>query len=126
MRMRSLILLCLPALLLLYACGASSTARPYTNMRTVTAISAKVAAHYGETNPRIAKVLAILTDGPTAVSMNSVALDGHFHKGSLVATHLTFSMLSDGSKVWFIYATDDHYPTTHTEVWLDHELDIKN
>ena len=119
---RSLTLFCMPALLLLYACGASSTAQPYTNMRTVTAISAKVAAHYGETNPKIANVLAFFADGPTtAVSMNSVALDGHFHKGSLVATHLSFSMLSDGSKVWFIYATDDQ----HTEVWLDHELDIK-
>lgn len=124
MRKCSLTLLCIPALLLLYACGASSTAQPYTNMHTVTAMSAKVAAYYGETSPKIANVSATLTDGQTAVPMNSVALDGHFHKGGLVATHLSFSMLSDGSKVWFIFATDDQYPTTHTEVWLDHELDI--
>lgn len=125
MRKRSLALLCMPVLLLLYACGASSTAQPYTNMSTVTAISAKVAAHYGETSPKITKVTALLSDGATALPMNSVALDGHFHKGSLVATHLSFSMLADGSKVWSIFATDDQYPTTHTEVWLDHELDIK-
>jgi hypothetical protein len=121
MRKYSLTLLCLPALLLLNACGASRTAQPYTNMHTVTAISAKVAAHYGETSPAITKVSATLTDGARAVPMNLVALDGHFHKGSLVATHLSFSMLADGSSVWAILATDDQ----HAQVWLDHELDVK-
>jgi hypothetical protein len=123
MRKCSLTLLCLSTLLL-SACGASSTAQPYTNMHTVTAVSAKVAAHYGEANPKIVKVLATLTDGSTAVPMNLVALDGQFHKGSLVATHLSFSMLSDGSKVWAIRATDDQYLNTDTEVWLDHDIDI--
>jgi hypothetical protein len=112
-------------MLLLSACGASSTAQPYTNMRTVTAISAKVAAHYGELNPRITKVIATLTDGASTVPMNSVALSGVFHKGSLVATHLSFSMLADGSEVWAIFATDDHYSITHTPVWLDDASDIK-
>ncbi len=125
MRTVSLTLLFVSALLLLSACGASSPAQPYTNMRTITAISAKVAAHYGETSPKIAKVSATLSDGPTAVPMNSVALDGQFHKGSLVATHLSFSMLADGSEVWAIMATDDQYPITHTPVWLDHESDIR-
>jgi hypothetical protein len=124
MRKCVLTLLCMPALLLLSACGASSTAQPYTNMHTVTAMSAKVAAHYGETSPKIANVLATLTDGSSAVPMNLVALDGQFHKGSLVATHLSFSMLSDGSKVWAIRATDDQYLNTDTEVWLDPEFDI--
>ncbi len=112
-------------LLLLNACGTSSTAQPHTDMQTVTAISAKVAAHYGETHPTIAKVTATLTEGPSAASMNLVTLDGQFHNGSLVATHLSFSMLSDGSKVWAILATDDRYTVTHTPVWLDHESDIK-
>lgn len=120
-------LLTLPciATLLLAACGAGSTAQPYTNMRTVTEISAKVAAHYGETQPTITKVIATLTDGQTAVPMNSVTLAGVFHKGSLMATQISFSMLADGSQVWAIYATDDQYPTTHTPVWLDKESDIK-
>ncbi len=125
MRIVSLTLLFVSALLLFSACGASSSAKPYTNMRTITAISAKVAAHYGETSPKITNVSATLTDGATAVPMNSVALDGQFHKGSLVATHLSFSMLADGSEVWAIMATDDQYPITHTPVWLDHESDIR-
>jgi hypothetical protein len=123
MRTCSLAILCL-SFLLLTACGGSSTAQPYTNMHTVTAMSGKVAAHYGETSPKIGKVLATLTDGSTAVPMNIVALDGRFHKGNLLATHLSFSMLADGSKVWAIYATDDQYPTTHTDMWLDPEFDI--
>lgn len=57
--------------------------------------------------------------------MNSVALDGHFHMGSLVATHLSFSVLADGSKVWAILATDDSYATSHKDVWLDAEIPIK-
>jgi hypothetical protein len=124
MRKVSVTLLFLSVLLLLTACGASSTAQPYTNVHTVTAISAKVAAQYGETSPTITKVTATLSDGPTAVPINFVALDGHFHKGSLVATHLSFSMLSDGSKVWAILATDDQYPITHRPVWLDQDSDI--
>jgi hypothetical protein len=56
--------------------------------------------------------------------MNLVALDGQFHKGSLVAAHLSFSMLSDGSKVWAIYATDDQYIVTHTAMWFDPGSDI--
>jgi hypothetical protein len=125
MRTLSLTLLFMSALLLLNACGASSTTKPYTNMRTVTAISAKVAAQYGETSPKITKVIATLTEGgTTAVPMNLVALDGQFHKGSLVATHLAFSTLSDGSKVWAIYATDDQYTVTHTEMWFDPASDI--
>ena len=125
MRKISTTLLSLSALLLLTACGASSTAQPYTNRQTVTALSAKVAAHYGEISPKITKVVATLTDGPTAVSMNLVFLDGQFHKGSLLATHLSFSMLSDGSKVWAILATDDQYPVTHRPVWVDQESDIR-
>jgi hypothetical protein len=125
MRTCSLALLCMSALLLLTACGASSTAQPYTTMHTVTAMSAKVAAHYGETSPSITKVTATLTDGSSAVPMNLVTLAGRFHKGSLVATQLSFSMLADGSKVWAILATDDQYPLTHTPVWLDYELDVK-
>lgn len=125
MRKWSLTVLCLCALLLMNACGAASTAQPSTNMRTVTAISAKVAAHYGEAHPTIAKVTATLTEGSTAAPMNSVTLTGQFHKGSLVATQLSFSMLADGSQVWAILATDDQYPTTHTPVWLDHESDIR-
>ncbi len=125
MRKCSLTLLCISALLLLNACGASSTAQPYTDMQTVTAMSAKVAAHYGETSPTITKVTATLTDGASAIPMNLVTLAGRFHNGSLVATHLSFSMLADGSKVWAILATDDQYPSTHTPVWLDHESDIK-
>jgi len=121
MRKYALTLLCMPALLL-SACGASSTARPYTDMHTVTAISAKVAAHYGETSPKIAGVAATLTD--EFVPMNPVAPDGPFHKGSPLATHLSFSMLSDGSKVWYIRATDDQYLNTDTQVWLDPEIDI--
>ena len=124
MRVYSAILLFMSVLLLLTACGESSTAKPYTNMHTVTAISAKVAAHYDEANPKNMKVSATLTEGARAVSMNLVALDGQFHKGSLVATRLSFSMLSDGSKVWAIYATDDQYPITHTEVWFDPASDI--
>lgn len=124
MRTISLTPFFLSALLLLSACGTPSTAQPYTNMHTVTAISAKVAAHYGETSPQITHVSATVTDGATAVPMNLVALDGQFHKGSLVATHLSFSMLSDGSKVWAILATDDQYPISHTPVWLDHDSDI--
>ena len=77
MRKCSLTFLCMSAVLLLYACGASSTAQPYTNMHTVTAMSAKVAAHYGETNPMITHVMATLTEGTpaTAVPMNGVASD---------------------------------------------------
>jgi hypothetical protein len=123
--MSSLTLLFMSTLLLLSACGAASAAQPYTNMHTVTTISARVAAQYSETSPKIAKVTAALTDGPTAVPMNLVALDGHFHKGSLVATQLSFSMLSDGRKVWAILATDDQYTATHTPVWLDPESAIK-
>jgi hypothetical protein len=124
MRTLSLALLFMSALLLLNACGASSTAKPYTNMGVVTAFSAKVAAHYGEANPKNMKVSATLTEGSRAVSMNLVALDGQFHKGRLVATHLGFSMLSDGSKVWAIRATDDQYHNTDTEVWFDPGSDI--
>jgi hypothetical protein len=123
MRLISLTLLFMSALLV-YACDTSSTAKPYTNMSTVTAISAKVAAHYDEVNPKNMKVSATLTEGSRAVSMNLVALDGHFHKGSLVATHLGFSMLSDGSKVWAIRATDDQYHNADTEVWFDPGSDI--
>lgn len=125
LRRFSLALLCMSALLLLNACSASSTAKPYTDMPTVTIISSRVAAAYREANPQITKVTATLTDGPTAVPMNSVALDGHFHNGNLAATHLSFSMLSDGSKVWAILATDDQYTTTHTPVWIDHDSTIK-
>jgi len=125
MRKLSFALLVMSALLLLNACGASTAAQPYTNMQTVTAISARVAAYYRETSPTITKVTATLTDGSTAAPMNLVALDGQFHKGSLVATHLSFSMLADGSKVWAIFATDDQYPSTHTPVWLDPESAIK-
>jgi outer membrane lipoprotein-sorting protein len=124
MRTLSFTLLFMSALLLLNACGVSSTTKPYTNMRAVTAISAKVAAHYDEANPKNMKVSATLTEGSRAVSMNLVALDGQFHKGSLVATHLSFSMLSDGSKVWAIRATDDQYLNTDTEVWFDPGSDI--
>jgi hypothetical protein len=94
-------------------------------MRIVTAISDKVAAYYGETNLTITKVTATLTDGSSTVPLDLVTLAGRFHKGSLVATQLSFSMLADGSKVWAILATDDQYPITHTPVWLDHESDIK-
>jgi hypothetical protein len=125
MRKISFTLLAVSVLLLLAACGASSTDQPYSNRQTVTALSAKVAARYGETNPKITKVTATLTDGPAAVSMNLVSLDGQFHKGSLVATHLSFSMLSDGSKVWAILATDDQYPVTHRPAWLDEQSDIR-
>ena len=125
MRTLSLTLLFMSALLLLNACGVSSTTKPYTNMRTVTAIGAKVGAHYDETSPKITKVIATLTEGGTAaVPMNLVALDGQFHKGSLVATHLSFSMLSDGSEVWAIRATDDQNLNTDTEVWFDPGSDI--
>jgi hypothetical protein len=124
MRTLSLDLLFMSALLLLNACGASSTTKPYTNMGAVTAISAKVAAHYDEANPKNMKVRATLTEGSRAVSMNLVALDEQFHKGSLVATHLSFSMLSAGSKVWAIRATDDQYLNTDTEVWFDPGSDI--
>jgi hypothetical protein len=120
-----LMLLSVAVLLLLGACGAPSTAQPYTNMRTVTAISAKVAAHYGETHPKITKVTATVSDGSSAVPMNLVTITGTFHKGSLTATQLSFSMLADGSMVWAILATDEHYPVTHTPVWLDNESDIK-
>jgi hypothetical protein len=125
MRKISLTLLFVSALLLLTACAASSTTRPYTNRQTVTALSAKVAAHYGEMSPTITKVTATLTEGPSAVSMNLVSLDGEFHKGSLLATHLSFSMLSDGSKVWAILATDAQYPVTHRPVWVDQESAIR-
>jgi hypothetical protein len=125
MRRCSLILLCISALLLLNACGGSSTAQPYTNLQTVTAISAKVAAHYGETSPKITRVTATLTDGPSAVPMNLVTLAGRFHNGHLVATCLVFSILADGSKVWAILATDDQHPITHTPVWIDPESDIR-
>lgn len=125
MRKCSFTFLFMFALLFLNACGASTAAQPYTNMQTVTAISAKVAAYYREINPTITKVTATLTDGPTAAPMNLVALDGQFHNGTLVATHLSFSMLADGSKVWAILATDDQYPSTHTPVCLDHESAIK-
>lgn len=125
MRKSALALLCISVLLLLAACGASSTPQPYTNMHTVTAISAKVAAQYGETNPKVTKVTATLTDGPSAVPMNSVELTGRFHKGSLVATQLSFSMLADGGEVWAIVATDEQYSTTHTAVWFDASSDIK-
>ena len=117
--------LLMSALLLLSACGASTAAQPYTNMQTVSAISARVAAYYRETHPSITNVKAMLTDGPSAVPMNHITLDGHFHKGSLVATHLSFSMIADGSKVWAVLATDDQYPSTHTPVWLDDEIPIK-
>ena len=123
MRLISLTLLFMCALLV-NACDTSSTAKPYTNMGTVTAISAKVAAHYDEVNPKNMKVSATLTEGSRAVSMNLVTLDGRFHKGSLVATHLSFSMLSDGSKVWAIRATDDQYLNMDTEVWFDPGSDI--
>ncbi len=112
------------ALVLLAACGNAATAQPYTNMHTITAISAKVGAYYLETSPTIATVQALLSDGPTAEPMNIVALDGHFHKGTLMATHLSFSMLADGSKVWAILATDDQYSSTHTPVWLDDTIPI--
>jgi hypothetical protein len=125
MRTRSFTLLCVSALLLLAACGAASTGQPSVNMRIVTSISGKVAAYYGETNPTITKVIATSTDGSSATPMALVTLAGHFHKGSLVATQLSFSMLADGSQVWAILATDDQYPITHTPVWLDHESDIK-
>ena len=108
-------------LLLVTACGAASAVQPYTNMQTVTAMSTKLAARYGETSPRILKVTATLSDGTTAAPMNLVSLAGEFHKGSLVATQLSFSMLADGSKVWAIYATDDQYLITHTPVWFDQE-----
>ena len=125
MRKLSLTLLVLSAIVLLNACGASTTAQPYTNMQTVMAVSTQVAAHYHETHAAISHVTATLTDGPTAAPMNAVSLDGHFHKGSLVATHLSFSMLANGSKVWAIFATDDQYSSTHTPVWLDDEIAIK-
>lgn len=125
MRKCSLTLLFMVALLLLNACSASTAAQPYTNMQTVKAISAKVAAYYRETSPTITKVTATLTDGPTAAPMNSVSLDGVFRNGSLVATQLSFSMLADGSKVWAILATDDQYATTHKPVWLDDESAVK-
>jgi hypothetical protein len=125
MRRRSLALLCLSALLMLTACSSSSTTQPYTNMHTRSALSAKVAAQYGETRPMITHVTATLTNGPSASSMNLVTLAGPFHTGSLVATRLSFSMLADGSKVWALMATDDQYLRTHTAVWRDNELDIK-
>ncbi len=124
MRKCSLALLCLSALLLLAACGASTTPQPYTNMRTVTAISAKVAAHYGETHPKITRVSAMLSDGDPTIPINLVGLDGQFHKGSLVATHLSFSMRADGSQVWAIYATGEQTPSTREPVWVDHEIDV--
>jgi len=117
-------LLFMSALLLLNACGASSTTKTYTTMDAVSAPSAKVAAQYSETSPKNMKVSATLTEGSRAVSMNLVALDGQFHKGGLVATHLSFSMLSDGSKVWAIRATDDENLNADTEVWFDPGSDI--
>jgi hypothetical protein len=63
MRTLSITLLFMSSLLLLNACGASSAAQLYTNMRTVTAISGKVAAQYGEASPKITKVSATLTEG---------------------------------------------------------------
>ncbi len=120
-----LLLLSVSTLLLLSACGAASTAQPYTNMRTVTAISAKVAARYGESTPKITKVTALLSDGASATPMNLVTITGTFYKGTLTATQISFSMLADGSKVWAILATDAQYPVTHTPVWLDHDSDIK-
>lgn len=125
MRKLSLTLLVMSAIVLLTACGGSTVAQPYTNMRTVTAVSAEVAAYYHETHPKIAKVIATLTDGSSAAPMNAVTLDGHFHKGALAATHLSFSMLANGSQVWAILATDDQYDSTHTPVWLDDEIAIK-
>ena len=75
MRKGLLTLLSLTALLLA-ACGAASIAQPSTNLHTVTAVSAKVAAHYGEPHPQITHVTATLTDGASAVPMYLVALAG--------------------------------------------------
>lgn len=103
-------------LLILVGCGGSSTPQPYTNMATVQQISAQVAARYGEAHPQITQVTATLSDGATSQPMNIVMLAGHFHKGTLQATRLSFSMLANGQKIWAIAAFNA--PITGA-VWVD-------
>lgn len=117
MRKVGLLLLLVFTLALASACGTSSSAKPYTDMRIVTRASLKVGATYGESAPQIVRTTALIADGDPK-PMNLVWLDGHFHKGTLSAQHLSFSMLSDGSSIWAIRAFDD----SNTEVWIDHTL----
>jgi hypothetical protein len=83
-------------------------------------IAQQVANHYGEASPVIVSVKNTQTDNPPNDPMYLIALTGHFRKGSLVATSLTFSTLVDRMYVWDIRAYNASEPNQN--VWMDKDL----
>lgn len=78
-------------------------------------IAQKVAKHYGESSPKIVSSEETETVNPPHDPMCIMGIEGHFHKGSLVATSLYFSALTNKMYVWNIRA----YNASKQEVWVD-------
>jgi hypothetical protein len=93
--------------------GTPSAAVPTPNQSLVQAISQKVAALYGENNPTIVSVKADVSESDQQ-PIDLVVLQGSFHNGKLSATHLSFTMLATGKKVWAVRASDDQNQTIWT------------
>ncbi|WIG59630.1 MAG: hypothetical protein OJF49_002377 [Ktedonobacterales bacterium] len=98
----------------------ASAPLPTPDTALVSAISHKVAALYGESNPQIVSVKADVTVDSTHAPMDSVFLTGSFQKGTLHATHLSFSMLASGKQVWAVRASDD----TNQTIWIDDSITV--
>jgi len=88
------------------------------------AIARQVANHYGEASPVIVSVKKTQTENPPNDPMYLIALAGHFRKGSLVATSLSFSALANRMYVWDIRGYNASDPTQN--VWIDKDLLLLN
>lgn len=101
--------------LLVFATACSSEPSSKLSQEEMDKLILQVSKRYGESNPLIS-----LKDTETekeAKPMYIVLLKGDFTNGNLHATHLSFSMLADGTYIWAIHASDDNNQT----IWEDEE-----
>lgn len=64
----------------------------------------KVSRHYGESSPRVDRVVETTSVAPPYELMYLVSLTGHFHEGKAKNPSLSFSVLADGTEAWAILA----------------------
>lgn len=89
------------------------------HVRTAESIAGLVSAHYGDTHPRIVRVVSTQTDNPPHDPMYSIILSGHFHKGPQLVHYIIFSALADKTYVWGVRG----YNRFDVTLWFDDELE---
>ena len=114
LRNRFIFLVCLCISIgLLTACGT-----PSPSLLSANTIAQQVGTHYQDAHPHISEIKSTQAEGPSHDPMYVMLITGHFQKGQLVATSISFSALANRMYIWFIYA----YDKWGREVWFDHEL----